>query len=137
MAIITNNTLFCKAVDVLKELGSLPEAEFSKKTFELMATPHLYGYTSPSTVFENLRDMGLITLVRKEDLSIVVDNYGDEQDITMEEYNALPQCVQNALDWKISPRVRHWYRVNHLAVAQEIEARKAQLKKEFCVLDSL
>ena len=34
MAIITNNTLFCKAVDVLKELGSLPEAEFSKKTFQ-------------------------------------------------------------------------------------------------------
>lgn len=137
MAIITNNTLFCKAVDILKELGSLSEAEFTKKTFELMATPHLYGYTSPSTVFENLRDMGLITLVRKEDLSIVVDKLGDEQNITMAEYNALPQCVQDALDWKISPRVRHWYKVNFLAIAQEIALRKEQLSKDFRMLDLL
>ena len=137
MAIITNATLFCKAVAVLKELGSLPEAEFTKKTFEERAYDSLRGYTSPSTVFENLRDMGLVTLVRKEDLSIVVDNYGDEQDITMEAYNALPQCVQNALDWEISPRVRHWYKVNHLAMVQEIACRKKQLMEEFRMLDLL
>lgn len=137
MAIITNTTLFCNAVDVLKELGSLPEAEFTKKAFEEKAYDRLRGYTSPSTVFENLRDMGLVTLVRKEDLSIVIDNWGDEQNITMAEYNALPQCVQDALDWKISPRVRHWYKVNHLAMVQEIACRKAQLNKEFCMLNSL
>lgn len=137
MAIITNNTLFCKAVDVLKELGSLSEAEFTKKDFEERAYERFRGYTSPSTIFENLRDMGLVTLVRKEDLSIVMDNWGDEQNITMAEYNALPQCVQDALDWNISVRVRHWYKVNHLAMVQEIASRKEQLSKDFRMLDLL
>ena len=137
MAIITNNTLFCKAVDVLKELGSLPEAEFTKKTFELMATPHLYGYTSPSTVFETLRGMGLVTLVRKEDISVIIDDWGEPMDITAVQYKNLPECVKDSLHWEVSPRVRHWYKVNFLAMAQAIAERKEQLSKEFDLLNSL
>lgn len=137
MSTITNNTLFCKAVTALKELGSLPDVEFTKKTFELMATPHLYGYTSPSTVFETLREMGLVTLVRKEDISVIIDDCGEPMDITVVQYKNLPECVKDSLHWEVSPRVRHWYKVNFLAMAQAIAERKEQLSKEFDLLNSL
>lgn len=137
MSTITNNILFCKAVTALKELGSLPDVEFTKKTFELMATPHLYGYTSPSTVFETLREMGLVTLVRKEDISVIIDDCGEPMDITVVQYKNLPECVKDSLHWEVSPRVRHWYKVNFLAMAQAIAERKEQLSKEFDLLNSL
>lgn len=137
MAIITDNTLFFKTVTALKELGALPGLEFTKKAFEKQASPHLYGYTSPAVLFEHLRDMGLVTLVRKEDLSIVMDRWGDEQNITLAQYEALPMCVQDALDWKVSPRVRHWYKVDFLAIAQEVANRKKALMKDFDLLNSL
>ena len=137
MSTITNNILFCKAVTVLKELGSLPDVEFTKKTFELMATPHLYGYTSPSTVFETLREMGLVTLVRKEDISVVIDDWGEQMDITAVQYKNLPECVKDSLHWEVSPRVRHWYKVNFLAMAQAVAERKEQVSKELDQLNSL
>ena len=137
MAIITNTTLFCKAVGVLKELGSLPEAEFTKKDFEEKAYDRLRGYTSPSSVFENLRDMGLVTLVRKEDISVIIDDWGEPMDITAVQYKNLPECVKDSLHWEVSPRVRHWYKVNFLAMAQAIAERKEQLSKEFDLLNSL
>ena len=137
MSTITNNILFCKAVTALKELGSTPDLEFTKKTFELIATPHLRGYTSPSTVFETLRGMGLVTLVRKEDISVVTDHWGEPMDITAVQYENLPECVKDSLHWEVSPRVRHWYKVNFLAMAQAIADRKTALSKEFDLLNSL
>lgn len=137
MSTITNNTLFYKAVTVLEELNSLPGTEFTKKAFEQLATPSLKGYTSPSSVFETLREMGLVTLVRKEDFSIVKNEYGYEQDITKAEYEALPMCVKSALNWEFSPRVRNWYKVNILAIGKEVATRKEQLSKDFRMLDLL
>ena len=137
MSTITNNTLFFKAVTVLNGLGSLPDVEFTKKAFEQLASPSFKGYTSPSTVFETLRDMGLVTLTRKEDLSIVENGRGCQQDITIEEYEALPMCVKNALNWEVSHKVRNWYVVNRTALAQEIARRKKQLIEELNLLDYL
>lgn len=137
MSTITNNILFCKAVTVLKELGSLSEAEFTKKDFEERAYGRFRGYTSPSTVFENLREMGLVTLVRKEDISVITDDWGEQMDITAVQYENLPECVKDSLHWEVSPRVRHWYKVNFLAMAQAIADRKTALSKEFDLLNSL
>jgi hypothetical protein len=130
-----NTLMFFKAVNALKEL---PCGQFSKRQFEQVASRHLVGMSSASSVFENLRDMGLVTKVREEDCSTILDSrWGDEQNITFEQYQALPQCVLNALDWYVCPRVRYWYVVNHLAIAQEIANRKAELSKEFDLLNSL
>ena len=127
--------MFFKAVTALKEM---PCGQFTKKDFEKVASPHLIGMTSASTIFESLREMGLVTKVREEDCTIIKDcRWGDPQNITLEEYKALPQCVQDALDWYVCPRVRHWYVVNHLAIAQEIANRKMELSKEFDLLNSL
>ena len=128
------NEVFVHAIMGLKEM---PNEDFSKKQFEDVAGKYLVGFSSASTIFEHLRSMGLVEMTHQEDMSVVTDRWGDPKELTCVQYNALPDCVRDALDWKISPRYRNWYRVNHLAVAQEIEARKAQLKKEFCMLDSL
>lgn len=133
--IANNNTLFCKTVEVLKDLGSIPDAEFTKKAFEEKARSVFYA--SPSNVFETLRRMGLVTLVRKEDISVVTDHWGEQMDITAVQYKNLPECVKDSLHWEVSPRVRHWYKVNFLAIAQEIARRKEQLSKEFDLLNSL
>ena len=128
------NEVFVHAVIALKEM---PNEDFSKKQFEDVAGKYLVGFSSASTIFEHLRSMGLVEMTHQEDMSIVTDRWGDTKELTVVQYNALPDCVRDALDWEVVPRYRNWYRVNHLAVAQEIEARKAQLKKEFCMLDSL
>lgn len=130
-----NTMMFFKAVTALKEM---PCDQFSKRQFEQVASKHLIGMSSASSVFENLRDMGLVTKVREEDCSIILDSrWGGEQSITLEEYQSLPQCVLDALDWYVCHRVRYWYVVNHLAIAQEIANRKAELSKEFDLLNSL
>ena len=129
------NEFFVKSVKVLKAMPAC--GEFSKKHFEQMARPLFVGCTSPSTIFEHLREMGLVVLAHKEDLSIVVDRWGDEQDITFEQYQDLPACVQDALDWDIRPRCRNWYRVDYLALAQMVADRKSQLMAELAVLNSL
>lgn len=128
--------MFFKAVNALKEL---PCGQFSKRQFEQVASRHLVGMSSASSVFENLRELGLVTKIGEEDCSIILDRKwgGEEQNITIEEYKSLPQCVLNALDWYVCPRVRYWYVVNHLAIAQEIANRKAELSKEFDLLNSL
>lgn len=128
------NEVFVHAVIALKEM---PDVDFSKKQFEDVAGKYLVGFSSASTIFEHLRSMGLVEMSYQEDMSVVTDRWGDPKELTGVQYNALPDCVRDALNWKISPRCRNWYRVNHLAVAQEIEARKAQLNKEFCMLNSL
>lgn len=128
------NEVFVHAVIALKEM---PNEDFSKKQFEDVAGKYLVGFSSASTIFEHLRSMGLVEMTHQEDMSVVTDRWGDPKELTVVQYNALPDCVRDSLDWKVVPRYRNWYRVNHLAVAQEIEARKAQLKKEFCMLDSL
>lgn len=128
------NEVFAHAVIALKEM---PNEDFSKKQFEDVAGKYLIGFSSASTIFEHLRSMGLVEMTHQEDMSVVTDRWGDPKELTVVQYNALPDCVRDSLDWKVVPRYRNWYRVNHLAVAQEIEARKAQLKKEFCMLDSL
>lgn len=130
-----NTLMFFKAVTALKEM---PCGQFSKRQFEQVASRHLVGMSSASSVFENLRDMGLVTKVKEEDCSIILDSrWGDEQNITIEEYKCLPQCVLNALDWYVCPRVRYLYVVNHLAIAQEIANRKIALSKDFDLLNSL
>ena len=128
------NEVFVHAIMALKEM---PNEDFSKKQFEDVAGKYLVGFSSASTIFEHLRSMGLVEMTHQEDMSVVTDRWGDPKELTVVQYNALPDCVRDALDWKVVPRYRNWYRVNHLAVAQEIEARKAQLRKEFCMLDSL
>ena len=129
------NEFFVKCVKVLTVMPSC--GEFSKKQFEQMAQPLFVGCTSPSTIFEHLREMGLVVLVRQEDLSVVVDRWGDKIDITKAQYDALPKCVQDALDWDFSPRTRNWYRVDYLALAQMVSDRKSQLMAELAVLNSL
>ena len=128
------NEVFVHAVIALKEM---PDADFSKKQFEDVAGKYLVGFSSASTIFEHLRSMGLVEMSYQEDMSVVFDRWGDPKELTDVQYNALPDCVRDALNWKISPRCRNWYRVNHLAVAQEIEARKEQLSKDFRMLDLL
>ena len=133
---ITNNTLFFKTVTALKEM---PCGEFSKKQYEKVLNQHLCGgfYPLASTLFEHLRMMNFVVLKREEDLSVITDQWGDEMNITKAQYDALPLCVQSALDWKVCPRVRNWYVVNHLAIAQEIANRKMALSKDFDLLNSL
>lgn len=128
------NEVFVHAVIALKEM---PDADFSKKQFEDVAGKYLVGFSSASTIFEHLRSMGLVEMSYQEDMSVVTDRWGDPKELTGVQYNALPDCVRDALNWKISPRCRNWYRVNHLAVAQEIVSRKKQLVEELSLLDSL
>ena len=129
------NEFFVKSVKVLKAMPTC--GDFSKKQFEQMAHPLFVNCTSPSTIFEHLREMGLVVLAHKEDLSIVVDRWGDEQDITFEQYQDLPACVQDALDWDIRPRCRNWYRVDYLALAQMVSERQMQLSRDLAALNSL
>lgn len=128
------NEVFFKAITALREL---PCGDFSKKQYEMVASKHLCGFTSASSIFESLREMGLVTLAYQEDLSVVTDGWNDVMELTATQYKALPSCVQDALNWKVSPRCRNWYRVNHLALVQEISKRKMQLSKEFDLLNSL
>lgn len=88
-------------------------------------------------MFEHLRTMNLVVLVRVEDLSYMTDHYGDEQEISISEYEALPECVKMALDWKVCPRVRHWYKVDDAAVQHETNQRKKEVIREYDLLNSL
>lgn len=131
------NEFFVKSVKVLRTMPTTSCGEFSKKQFEKVAHPLFIGCTSPSTIFEHLREMGLVILSSKEDLSVIVDRWGDEQDISFEEYNNLPSCVRNALEWDVTPRYRNWYKIDYLALVQMVADRKSKLMFELAELNSL
>ena len=130
---INGNVDFFKCVSTLKAMSATPE--FSKREFVDQSGQLMLR--CPKSMFENLRAMGLVVLVRVEDLSVMEDRWGDEQALSVAEYNALPECVKMALDWKVRPMTRNWYSVDCEAIAREITRRKLELSRGLELLSSL
>lgn len=133
-----NNMIFISAYKTLSNV-SFAHAIFSKAQFDDFARAQ--GCYS-NNLLDTLRDMGVVVLHHKEDCSVIFSNdrwsYNSKvEDITIDQYNALPQVVKDSLPWEVQPRVRHWYNVNWLALNGERTRRLGTLEKEKLALLAL